>query len=75
MRPRPALIASALLFGLALGCNGDPPYNTLAQIPPGGAPPIKRAAATAKGKARAPKPPIAKTFRKMEVLGTQLIAE
>ena len=73
MRPRPALIASALLFGLALGCNGDPPYNTLAQIPPGGDPPIKRTAATAKGRAKTPKPPIPKTFRRIEFAGTKPI--
>ncbi len=74
MRPRPILIASALLLGLALGCNGDSPYNTLAQIPPGGDPPIKRTVATARGKARAPKAPVEKTLRRIEAVGAQPIA-
>ena len=73
MRFRPPLIASALLVVLALGCRQEPPYNTLAEIPPGGDPPIKRPVAARSGKPRAPKPPITTTLRKIEVAGAKPI--
>ncbi len=71
MRPRPALVASTLLVGLALGCNTEPPYNTLAEVPPGGAIAIKRPIPVIGNKARKPKPPITASHRKVEVDGTK----
>jgi hypothetical protein len=75
MRLRPALVASTLLVGLALGCNMEPPYNTLAEAPPGGASPVKRPLAVAANKARKPKPPVTKTLRKVEVDETKPTAK
>ncbi len=69
MRPRPSLIAPTLLISLAIGCTREPLYNSLAAIPPGGDPPIRRPATTSRGKARAPKPPITKTLRKIAAVG------
>jgi hypothetical protein len=68
-------IASTLLAGLALGCNSDPAYNTPAQLPPAGDPPITRTVATAKGKARTPRLPIARAFPRVGALGTTTIVE
>ncbi len=67
MRLVPALVASTLLVALALGCNAEPPYNTLAEVPAGAAPPVKRPVLVTGNKARKPKPPITETRRKVEV--------
>jgi hypothetical protein len=76
MRLIPALVASALLVSLAPGCNSEPPYNTLAEIPPGGDPPVKRPIPKAsKAKARKPKPPITEARHKVEVEGTKPTAK
>ena len=75
MRLIPALVASTLLLGLAPGCNTEPPYNTLAEIPPGGDPPVKRPIPMRASKARKPKPPITETHRKVEVEGTKPTAK
>ena len=77
MRLIPALVASTLLLGLAPGCNTEPPYNTLAQIPPGGDPPVKRPTPVTanRSKNRKPKPPITETQHKVEVAGTKPTAK
>jgi hypothetical protein len=75
MRLIPALVASALLIGLAPGCNTEPPYNTLAETPPGGDPAVKRPIPVIGNKARKPKPPITETKRKVEVDGTRPTAK
>jgi hypothetical protein len=77
MRLIPALVASTLLVGLAPGCNTEPPYNTLAEISPGGDPPVKRPIPVTGNKARnrKPKPPITENRRKVEVDATTPIAK
>jgi hypothetical protein len=77
MRLIPALVATTLLLGLAPGCNTEAPYNTLAEIPPGGDPPVRRPAPVMANKARnrKPKPPITEAHRKVEVDGTKPTAK
>ena len=75
MRPRLALVASMLLVGLAPGCNTEPPYNTLAEVPPGGATAIRRPTPVKANKLRKPKPPITQSHRKVEVDGTKPTAK
>lgn len=75
MRLRPSLIASMALVGLAIGCNMEPPYNTLVETPPGGDPPVRRPVLASKGKAKAPKPPITSSLRKIDVVGAKPIAK
>lgn len=77
MRLIPALVASTLLAVLAPGCNTEPPYNTLAEIPPGGDPPVKSPVPVKsnKPKAKKPKPPITEARRKVEVEGTKPTAK
>jgi hypothetical protein len=75
MRLRSTLIASTALVGLAIGCNMEPPYNTLVETPPGGDPPVRRPVMASKGKARPPKPPITQTLRKIDVDGAKPIAK